>query len=76
MNMQLSDIELERVNGGAGTAKQQSLDKTKKQEFEAAWDALNMEQKGYTGNMRAELFEDWEVAEFQPDAVSFLSKIK
>lgn len=75
MSTQLSENELEKVIGGAEVV-QQTLDKTKKQEFEAAWDALKMEQKGYTGNMRAELFEDWEMADFKPDAVSFLSKIK
>ena len=75
MNMQLSDSELEKVTGGAETVKP-SMDKTRKQEFEAAWEALSMEKKGYTGNMRAELFEDWEMADYTPEAVTFLSKVK
>ena len=76
MSKQISDSELEKVTGGIETIKPIAVDKTRKQEFEAAWDALKMEQKGYTGNMRAELFEDWEMAEYQPDAVTFLSKMK
>ena len=75
MNMQLNDNELSQVVGGTKEAVA-SLDKTKKAEFEAAWDALKLDEKGYTGNMRAEIFEDWEAAGFEVSATSFLSKIK
>ena len=73
----LNEKELEKVIGGTNAhSDEKAVFKSKKDEFEAAWDALNMEKKGFTGNMRAELFDDWEEAEYSPSAVIFLSKIK
>ena len=73
----LDENVLEQVAGGRGTnanTDEKAVFATKKEEFEAAWDALKMEQNGYTGNMRAELFEDWEELYYKPSAVKFLSK--
>ena len=71
----LNDNDLEKVVGGTfAHSGEKAVFATKKEEFEAAWDALKMEQKGYTGNMRAELFDDWEGNGYTPSAVKFLSK--
>ncbi|MBQ6587397.1 MAG: bacteriocin [Butyrivibrio sp.] len=71
----LNDKELEKVIGGTNAhTDEKGMFKIKKEEFEAAWDALNMEKK-YTGNMRAEIFEDWEAADYKPSAVKYLSKM-
>ena len=73
----LNDEELNNVVGGKNmTGDELQGFATKKAEFETAWEALKMEQKGYTGNMRAELYDEWEAAGYKPDAVSFLSKLK
>lgn len=77
MLKQMSDDELKNVVGGKNmTGNELQGFTTRKAEFENAWEALKMEQKGYTGNMRAELFDEWEAAGYKPDAVSFLGKIK
>lgn len=77
MSGQLKDSELEKVVGGKNlTGDELEGFASRKKEFEAAWDALKMEEKGYTGNMRAEVFDEWEGAGYKPDAVTFLSKIK
>lgn len=77
MLKQMSDDELKNVVGGKNmTGNELQGFTTRKAEFENTWEALKMEQKGYTGNMRAELFDEWEAAGYKPDAVSFLGKIK
>lgn len=73
----LIDNDLEKVVGGTiAHAGEKAVFATKKEEFEAAWDALKMEKKGYTGNMRAELYDDWESTDYSTSAISFLAKIK
>ena len=73
----LNDDELQNVAGGKNmTGSELQGFTTRKAEFENAWDALKMEQKGYTGNMRAELFDEWEAAGYTPDAVAFLGRLK
>lgn len=73
----LNDNDLEKVVGGTNAhTGENAVFASRKEEFEAAWDALKMEKKGYTGNMRAELFDDWEDTNYSKSAVSFLAKIK
>ncbi len=76
MNTAMNDNELEKVVGGtsAGTTGKVGIT-TKKQEFEAAWNALKLEQQ-YTGMKRAELYDEWEAAGFKPDATTFLLSLK
>jgi len=70
----LNEQELEQVAGGARSSEDSFT--TRRNEFESAWTSLRMESKGYTGNKKAELFEEWEMAGYSPDAVAFLSKLK
>ncbi len=56
MTNMLNDNELSQVVGGAGNV--QNADKIK--EFSEAWDALDMEGKGYSGIARGELYDKWE----------------
>ncbi|WP_029231662.1 hypothetical protein [Butyrivibrio sp. VCB2006] len=73
----MDERDLEMVVGGTKAhSDEKAIFTTKKEEFEAAWDGLGMEKKGYTGNMRAEIFDDWEAAEYKPSAVKFLAKYK
>ncbi len=58
-NNLLDDDELEQVIGGAN--KKMSFEE-KRDRFEIAWDLLKMEAKGFTGNRKAQLFEEWEMA--------------
>ena len=71
----LNEKELAGVSGGRNrTAKAAADPYTKKKEFEAAWATLGLDAKGYSGMKRAELFDEWELAGYTPDAVTFLSK--
>ena len=74
MDKILNENDLESVVGGKKiNVKKESLFSLKKSEFEAAWDKLGMEKKGYTGNMKAEMFEEWESTGYKIDAVTFLT---
>ena len=71
----LNDAELSGVSGGRRSASKTAADSyNKKKEFESAWATLGMEARGYTGMKRAELYDEWELAGFTPDAVTFLSQ--
>ncbi len=65
----LTDEALKGVSGGAGNSAQD-----KRSQFESAWRTLGMTQKGYSGMRMAEIYDDWEMAGFQPDAITFLSQ--
>ncbi len=72
INEKLTDEELKGVSGGAvGT---NPAFEAKRTEFNEAWDALNMEQNGFSGMKRAELFDEWQTTGANTSAVSFLSK--
>ena len=72
----LNDDELMNVVGGKNMTENELQGfTTRKAKFENAWDALKMEQKGYTGNMRAELFDEWENSESEVDAMTFLTTV-
>lgn len=59
---------LEQVAGGAGPAEE------KQAEFEAAWEKLLMEQEGYSGMQKAELFIGWQKAGYPVDAADYIKK--
>lgn len=63
-NNLLSDDDLEQVIGGAGKTK---TFEQRRDEFELAWEILKMEAKGFTGNRKAELFEEWEQSKEDKD---------
>ena len=65
----LGDDVLQGVTGGAGGA---AFD-AKRKEFDDAWDALGMEQKGFSGMSRSEYFDEWQMSGSKMSAISFLS---
>ncbi len=75
--MMLNEKELENVVGGKMAKTSDTVDfSSKRTEFDNAWQFLEMEKKGYTGNMRVQMFEEWESTGFKSDAVKFISEGK
>ena len=68
----LRDEDLEKVAGGR-LAKAAAGAEPKNKEFEAAWKALGLDSK-YSGMKRAEIYDEWEMAGFTPEATAFLAK--
>ena len=73
----LDDADLEKVIGGA--IKPKTFEE-RRDEFELAWGLLKMEAKGFTGNYKAELFEEWEHSKDNQDnpsgfLLSFMKKV-
>ncbi|MBR1855875.1 MAG: hypothetical protein IJ803_02235 [Oribacterium sp.] len=70
----LNENELLNVAGGVrrGAADAEQ----KKREFEAAWKTLGMEEKGFSGMRRAELFDEWASNNYTPDVTAFLASVK
>ena len=66
----LKDEVLAGVSGGVKKAADDLSQK--KADFEKAWDLLGLDAKGYSGMRMAQLFDDWELDGFKPDAVAFL----
>ena len=73
-NERLTDEELKNISGGAvGT---NPALQAKRDEFDEAWNVLGMEQKGYSGMKRAELFDEWQMSGSKVSALTFLSGLK
>lgn len=70
--MDVNDISLDEMDKVTGGTSSTQLDANRK-EFEEAWDALGMTRKGYSGMRKSELFDEWEMAGYRPDAKVFLS---
>ena len=66
----LGEDVLQGVTGGAGGT---AFD-AKRKEFDDVWETLGMEQKGFTGMKRSELFDEWQMSGSTLTAISFLSK--
>ena len=66
----LNEETLADISGGLMKASDELSQK--KAAFEKAWDLLGLDAKGYSGMRMAQLFDDWELADFKPDAVAFL----
>ncbi len=67
----IDDEMLDQVTGGAKLTFEQ-----KKKAFELAWDTLMMEAKGFSGNRKAELFEEWDSESGKKTASDFLTQFK
>ena len=67
----INEEMLKKVSGG--TAEFEDL---KKEEFEKAWDELKLDRKNLTGTELEDLFTQWQIAGYKPDAVSFLKTCK
>ncbi len=67
----LSDEALTSVVGGAGSS--DSLEDTKRMDFEAAWRGLGLEAT-VSGIKRGEVFDAWARADYKPDATNFILK--
>ena len=63
----INDKDLEKVSGG--TAEYEDI---KREEFEKAWDSLQLDAKGHTGTELEDLFTQWQMVGFKPDAATFL----
>ncbi len=61
--------DLAKVVGGT----ENTTFESKRTEFEAAWKNLEMDQKGFSGMKKAELFDEWEFAKYTPEATVFLA---
>lgn len=70
----ISDDMLEEVTGGATTSSAEF--RARRKEFDEAWAMLNMDSNGFSGMKMAELYDEWELAGYAPDAVTFLSTKK
>ena len=70
-NNLLSDDDIEQVIGGAN--KRMSFEE-RRDMFDVAWELFKMEDKGFTGNRKAELFEEWEMADDNDSPSGFLTK--
>ncbi|MCR4762303.1 MAG: hypothetical protein K5696_02125 [Lachnospiraceae bacterium] len=70
----LDDSLLDEVSGGTDDA---GLDQ-RRLSFQAAWRTLDMEGKGFSGNQRAEFFEEWDASrtKSKKSAAEFLKDIK
>ena len=51
------------------------LAEAKRAEFEAAWNFLKMDSKGYSVNHKAAIFKEWELNDYQPGAMEFLKSL-
>jgi hypothetical protein len=67
----LGEEVLQGVTGGAGGA---AFD-AKRKEFDDAWIALGMEEKGYSGMTRPELFDSWQLRGGDISAYTFLASL-
>lgn len=70
----INDRVLENVTGGAGA--NSSEFRARRKEFDDAWLALKMEASGFSGMKMAELYDEWELAGYSPDASTFLATKK
>ncbi len=68
----INEDVLEKVSGGAGDANEDA----KKKEFEVAWAYLKYDDKGLTGTELEDLFAQWQLAGYKPDARMFLQNCK
>ena len=66
----LNDEALAAVNGGLLKASDQFT--LKRNEFENAWKILKLDDEQISGMRMAEIFDEWELNEFKPDALAFL----
>ncbi len=64
----LGNEELQGVTGGAGGPQ---FDAERK-EFDDAWDAAGMEERGFTGMQRSALFDEWQLNKDGRSAITFL----
>ena len=71
MTDKIKDAALENVTGGTA-----EFEDIKREEFEKAWDGMNLDAKGHTGTELEDLFTLWQQSGFKPDAVSFLKNSK
>lgn len=71
----LNEDELMGVVGGkkSQSKAQVKARAKKKKEFDAAWKSLDMDGKGVSGMKRAEIFDEWEMAQFSDDAATFIA---
>ncbi len=75
-NMNENIMSEEALTAVAGGAKSVNLSEdSKKKLFEAAWTGLKMDDMKISGMKKAEMFDEWEMAGFTPDAVTFLSGV-
>ncbi|MBE5836791.1 hypothetical protein [Butyrivibrio sp.] len=70
----INDENLTEVNGGAG--KSSAEFRARRKEFDDAWTMLKMDSKGFSGMKMAELYDEWELAGYSPDASTFLATMK
>ncbi|MCR5671398.1 MAG: hypothetical protein K6G10_10370 [Butyrivibrio sp.] len=68
----LNDQDLVNVNGGT---QESSLDPDRQAEFESAWLRAGLNKKTISDMRKAVLFDEWEMANFTPDAYTYLSMI-
>ena len=60
------------IFAGAGKPLYSRATDDKMAEFETAWKALNMDLKNYSGSMKAAIYKEWELNDYQPGALDFL----
>lgn len=70
----LNDETLVAVAGGAMVKTKEPTFEDRKKEFETAWKNLKMDNQGISGMRMAQLFDEWEMSEYELDAATFLSK--
>ncbi|MCR5402982.1 MAG: hypothetical protein K6E91_04075 [Butyrivibrio sp.] len=71
----LNEDELLGVVGGKqdGSKKIEKNNPQKKKDFEKAWKSLKMDEKGVSGMKMAEVYDEWEMADFSSDATAFIT---
>ncbi len=65
----LSEEELRKIAGG----KNDESFAAKREEFEKAWNSLGMDRYGFSGQKMAALMDEWELAGYTPNALTFLA---
>ena len=68
----LDDDDLQDVSGGAGSSETISPN----EEYDLAWEMLQMEDSGFSGMQKGLLFDAWDSHKPHVSARSFLAKIK
>ena len=71
MEEKLSEEVLQGISGGAASQFEE-----KRAQFEAAWDSLQMTKKGFSGMRMAQIFDEWEMSGYKPEAIVFLAQYK
>ena len=71
MAEKIKDGALENVTGGTAEFEDITRD-----EFEKAWDFLKLDEKGHTGPELEDLYTQWQMDGFKPDAMTFLRNCK